>query len=121
MTKLNPTAPVFTPSSSPAASSYRLNPAVRRGGGGGAFVPRPSADADDDSAPASPADSAGPATPSPLRSAFAIAFAARVARDKGGGRTERPPSFPLVGKMRMVQPQDVVDGERRAGEVFVFF
>jgi hypothetical protein len=105
-TKLNPAAPVFTPS-----PAYRLDPAVR------ALVPRPSG-MNSDSVPASPADSAGPATPSPLRSAFTFAFAARAARDKG--RIEGS-SLPLVGKMRMVQPKDVVDGERRAGEVFVFF
>ena len=106
-TKLNPAAPVFTPS-----PAYRLDPTVR------AFIPHASG-MNSDSVPASPADSAGPATPSPVRGAFTFGWATRAARSKGHGEGS---SLPVgVGKMRMVQPEDVVDGERRAGEVFVFF
>ena len=105
-TKLNPAAPVFTPS-----PAYRLDPTVR------GFVPRASG-MNNSSVPASPADSAGPATPSPVRSAFTFALAARAAHGKGPGEGS---SLPVgVGKMRMMQPEDMVDGERRAGEVFVF-
>lgn len=123
-TKLNPAAPAFTPSPSPAPPTpstplpplHRLDPTAR------AFAPR------DCATPPSPADSAGPATPpllSCMPNAFALA-AARVARagagmgknSGGGGVGVR---FPLgVGKMRVVRPEEVV-GERRAGEVFVFF
>jgi hypothetical protein len=105
-TKLNPAAPVFTPS-----PAYRLDPTVR------AFVPHTS-EMNNDNMPASPADSAGPATPSPVRSAFTFAWAARATHGKGSAGV---PSLPLgVGKMRMVQSEDVVGGEQRAGEVFVF-
>ena len=105
-TKLNPAAPVFTPS-----PAYRLDPTMR------AFVPR-TGEMKIDNMPASPADSAGPATPSPVRSAFTFAWAARATCSKGSAEVS---SLPLgVGKMRMAQSEDVVDGERRAGEVFVF-
>src|SRR5216683_2094899 len=107
-TRLNPAAPVFTP-----LPTHRLDPTVR------AFAPATRVSRGNDSAPASPADSAGPATPSPVRNAFAFAFAARAARGKGSADGS---PLPLgVGKMRVVRPEDVVVGERRAGEVFVFF
>ena len=105
-TKLNPAAPVFTPS-----PAYRLDPTMR------AFIPRTS-EMNSDNMPASPADSAGPATPSPVRSAFTFAWTARVTRGKGSARVSLLP--PGVGKMRMLRSEDVIDGERRAGEVFVF-
>lgn len=127
-TKLNPAAPAFTPSPAPALTSSpalpplrRLDPTART------FAPRGCA------TPPSPADStysAGPATPSPscVPSAFALA-AARVARagtgmGKSGGAdgsagVHIPPVG--VGKMRVVRPEEVIVGERRAGEVFVFF
>ncbi|KAH9020423.1 hypothetical protein EDB84DRAFT_1441816 [Lactarius hengduanensis] len=124
-TKLNPAAPAFAPSSSspspspsPAVASppqlHRLDPTART------FAPRGCA------TPPSPADSVGPATPSPSRipSAFALA-AARVARAAGTGMGKSVSAgvrLPVgVGKMRVVRPEEVVAGERRANEVFVFF
>ena len=116
--KLNPAAPVFTP-----LSTHRLALIERA-----LVTPRRDVDVDvvvggwegNDSAPASPADSTGPVTPSPVRSMFA--FAARVAHTKsseGGSAAEL--SFPIgVGGMRVVRPKVVV-GEQREGEVFVFF
>ena len=38
---------------------------------------------------------------------------------KGAGVGVRVPV--VVGKMRVVRPEEVVDGDRRADEVFVFF
>ncbi|KAH8997202.1 hypothetical protein EDB86DRAFT_935096 [Lactarius hatsudake] len=125
-TRLNPTAPAFTPSSSSSSPSsspaplvtspelHRLDPTART------FAPRGCA------TPPSPTDSVGPATPSPscLPSAFALA-AARVARAAGTGMSKSVSAgvrLPVgVGKMRVVRPEEVVAGERRAGEVFVFF
>ncbi|KAI0253299.1 hypothetical protein BJV78DRAFT_227077 [Lactifluus subvellereus] len=111
-TKLNPAAPVFTPST-PAAQ--RLDPTAR------AFTSRGWGGEGKDSAPPSPADSVGPATPSPVRSAFA--FAARVAaRGRSSGGDGGKQGLPVgVGRMRVVRPEEVVISERRAGEVFVFF
>ncbi|KAI9432085.1 hypothetical protein H4582DRAFT_1127146 [Lactarius indigo] len=137
-TKLNPAAPAFTPSSpSPSTSPapvppatsppqlHRLDPTART------FAPRGCATPP---SPADSTDSAGPATPSPscMPSAFALA-AARVARAAGagmgksgggggGGGVNAGGRVPVgVGKMRVVRPEEVVAGERRAGEVFVFF
>jgi hypothetical protein len=115
-TKLNPAAPVFTPS--PPTQQQRLDPTAR------AFTPR--GGEGKDSAPSSPVDSVGPVTPSPVRSAFA--FAARVAvhgrsgGDGDGSAFGGKQALPVgVGKMRVVRPEEVVIGERRMGEVFVFF
>ena len=69
-------------------------------------------------------------TPSPVRgSAFtfdkAHVYAARHSRGNTSisvGVGGKPPVVPVgVGKMRVVRPEEVVIGERRAGEVFVFF
>jgi len=139
-TKLNPAAPAFTPSSWPFSASssspspapappatspslplmHRLDPTART------FAPRGCATPP---SPADSSDSAGPATPSPscVPSAFALA-AARVARaagtgmGKSGGGVNAGVRFPVgVGKMRVVRPEEVVVGERRPDEVFVFF
>jgi hypothetical protein len=67
-----------------------------------------------------------------MRSAFAFAFSARAAaqaRGKGGIDTDTgtgagapSPLLPRsLGRMRVVQPEDVIVGEQREGEVFVFF
>jgi hypothetical protein len=112
-TKLNPAAPIFKPS----PPAQRLDPTAR------AFTSRSwgsGGEGKDSSAPPSPADSVGPVTPSPVRSAFA--FAARLAtrgRSSGDGEKQAVPVG--VGKMRVVRPEEVVISERRAGEVFVFF
>ncbi|KAI9459641.1 hypothetical protein BJY52DRAFT_352739 [Lactarius psammicola] len=139
-TKLNPAAPAFTPSplpfsasssspssaSAPPAASHPLPPLHRLDPTARTFAPRGCATPP---SPADSTDSAGPATPSPTRvpSAFALA-AARVARaagtgmGKNGGGGGAGVRFPVgVGKMRVVQPEEVLVGERRAGEVFVFF
>ena len=97
--KLNPAAPAFTPSAATPTLHHRLDPTART------FAPASPAD--------SSMDSAGPATPSP-------SSATRVAHvGKSGGTGWRVPVG--VGKMRVVRPEEVVDGERRVGEVFVFF
>ncbi|KAH9171036.1 hypothetical protein EDB89DRAFT_1189553 [Lactarius sanguifluus] len=76
--------------------------------------------------PRTPRSPWGPATPSPscIPSAFALA-AARVARAAGTGMGKSVSAgvrLPVgVGKMRVVRPEELVAGERRAGEVFVFF
>ncbi|KAH9046952.1 hypothetical protein EDB83DRAFT_2403977 [Lactarius deliciosus] len=127
-TRLNPAAPAFTPSSSSPSPSplpliasplelHRLSPTART------FAPRGCATPP---SPADSTDSVGPATPSPscIPSAFALA-AARVARAAGTGMGKSVSAgvrLPVgVGKMRVVRPEEVVAGERRAGEVFVFF
>ncbi|KAH8992903.1 hypothetical protein EDB92DRAFT_512555 [Lactarius akahatsu] len=131
-TRLNPAAPAFTPSSSSPSPSpspapvplvdsppqlHRLDPTART------FAPRGCATPP---SPADSTDSVGPATPSPscIPSAFALA-AARVARAAGTGMGRSVSAgvrLPVgVGKMRVVRPEEVVAGERRAGEVFVFF
>ncbi|KAH9973301.1 hypothetical protein BGW80DRAFT_1309754 [Lactifluus volemus] len=130
--KLNPSAPIFTPSSpSPSTQQQqrRLDPTAR------AFTPRASGsaagkDSNDSSAPSSPADSVGPVTPSPVRgSAFTTFDSARAYNVARRGRSStsvgvggKLSAIPVgVGKMRVVRPEEVVIGERRAGEVFVFF
>ncbi|KAI0297620.1 hypothetical protein B0F90DRAFT_883491 [Multifurca ochricompacta] len=153
--KLNPAAPAFTPSPSPSPSPVSpasimammttthhrvLDPTAR------AFAPRGGASLGDDSAPSSPADSVGPATPSPIPASVTtpiryntFAFSARLARvgKSGGGgggvgsgrvgiengkTAALHQQLPVgVGKMRVVRPEEVVIGEKRAGEVFVFF
>ena len=101
-TRLNPAAPTFTPS---PAHCRLLDPTVRT------FTLAP--------ALASPADSPGPATPpSVVRGAFG--FAARGSSGIAADGSPLPLPFG-VGKMRMVRPNNVVVGERRADEVFVFF
>lgn len=129
-TRLNPAAPAFSPSSSSPSPSpspaplvasppqlHRLDPTART------FAPRGCATPP---SPADSTDSVGPATPSPSRipSAFSLA-AARVARAAGTGMGKSVSAgvrLPVgVGKMRVVRPEELVAGERRAGEVFVFF
>ena len=66
--------------------------------------------------PAESVDSVGPATPSPSP---ASGVAGLAGLGKGAGVGLRVPV--VVGKMRVVRPEEVVDGDRRADEVFVFF
>lgn len=105
-TKLNPAAAPFTPSP-PQPQPRRLDPTAPTFAPRGCVTP-PS--------PAESVDSVGPATPSPSP---ASGVAGLAGLGKGAGVGLRVPV--VVGKMRVVRPEEVVDGDRRADEVFVFF
>lgn len=108
-TKLNPAAPPFTPSPSLPLPRllHRLDPTART------FAPRGCATPP---SPTESVDSAGPATPSPP------CVRAGTGMGKGGAGGSAGVRIPVgVGKMRVVRPEEVVVGDRRAGEVFVFF
>jgi hypothetical protein len=110
-TKLNPAAPPFTPSPSPPLPLHRLDPTAR------AFAPRGCATPP---SPTESVESAGPETPSPSPScAFVRAGTGMGKRGTGGSAGAHIPVG--VGKMRVVRPEEVIVGDRRAGEVFVFF
>ena len=100
-TKLNPAAAPFMPSP-PQLHPRRLDPTAPTFAPRGCVTP-PS--------PAESVDSVGPATPSPASGVAGMG--------KGAGVGVRIPFG--VGKMRVVRPEEVVDGDRRADEVFVFF
>jgi hypothetical protein len=109
-TKLNPAAPPFTPSppSFPLPQLHRLDPTART------FAPRGCATPP---SPTESVDSSGPATPSP---SCMLRTGSRMGKSgTGGGAGLHIPVG--VGKMRVVRPEEVVVGDRRAGEVFVFF
>jgi hypothetical protein len=110
-TRLNPAAPVFTPSLAHPRRRLLLDDPTTR-----AFAFGP--------ASRSPADSPGPATPlgpSHVRGAFTFALAARATGRSKGGVDGSPLPFPLgVGKTRVVQPEDVIVGEQGADNVFIF-
>ena len=111
--RLNPAAPVFTPSL--AHHRRRLRPLPDHPTTTTLTRAFPFG-------PPSPADSPGPATPlgpSHVRGAFTFALAARATRGSKGDIHGSPLPFPLgLEKTRVVQPEDLIVGVQGTDNVF---